>query len=92
MKRLQKKEKRNVRKYFTCRRKYMKTLKQDKQVVKLLQNYKRYMQKKVYNLSLKSLQKTRKQLKIKSGQKAIFSRDEKNAYKHWTKLSRSHKC
>ena len=92
MKRLQKKEKRNVRKYFTCRRKYMKTLKQDKQVVKLLQNYKRYMQKKVYNLSLKSLQKTRKQLKIKPGQKATFTLDEKNAYKHWTKLSRSHKC
>tara|TARA_B100001063_G_scaffold207138_1_gene202854 strand:- start:157 stop:465 length:309 start_codon:yes stop_codon:yes gene_type:complete len=90
--RFTKREKSEVKKTIECLQDHRKMLNKKKETKRLMEGHKRYIQKRGYNLSLKQVKKTRKQLKLKGDQFATITKEEKKAYKEWGKQLHDNDC
>ena len=89
---LTKREKSVFKKTVDCLQDHRKMLNKKKETKRLQEGHKRYIQKWGYNLSLKHVKKTRKQLKLKGDQFATITKEEKKAYKEWVKELQNNDC
>ena len=78
-----KREKSEVKKTIECLQDHRKMLNKKKETKRLDEGHKRYIQKRGYNLSLKEVKKTRKQLKLKGNQFATITKEERSLQKEW---------
>ena len=81
--RFTKREKNEVKKTIECLQEHRKMLNKKKETKRLDEGHKRYIQKRGYNLSLKEVKKTRKQLKLKGNQFATITKEERSLQKEW---------